>query len=352
MKKGSIVRTIAEIGIFAAIGFVLDEVQGALSFSFTAGGSIGFAMVAVLIMAYRRGFLPAIFTGLIMGLLDISTKAYIVHWAQLFLDYILPYALVGIAGLFKPFFDKTDNRNVKIMWLIIGTVVGGLLKFFSHFFAGIFFWNNTEDFVWGLNYMSPALYSFIYNIAFIGPSIILCAGLMLVLFLRAPKVIMTEGESNVYVVSEEKKQLRLKYVLSSSLIAIGLFIFIFFLVKYIGSFKNKSGEGYIYYKLDRDSMVIFAAGFALVISSLNQLLKINKNKFKYSVTCLATGIIVLAFSLYGLAKVLEMYIDSNTDINNLYWAWFTPSFIVGISLIVSYFLIRKKEENKPIISTN
>ncbi len=77
MKKGSIVRTIAEIGIFAAIGFVLDEVQGALSFSFTAGGSIGFAMVAVLIMAYRRGFLPAIFTGLIMGLLDISTKAYI-----------------------------------------------------------------------------------------------------------------------------------------------------------------------------------------------------------------------------------------------------------------------------------
>lgn len=352
MKKVNVVKTIAEIGIFAAIGFVLDEVQGAISFSFTAGGSIGFAMVAVLIMAYRRGFLPAIFTGLIMGLLDISTKAYIIHWAQLFLDYILPYALVGIAGLFKPLFDKTDNRNIKIMWLIVGAAVGGLLKFFSHFFAGIFFWNNAEDFVWGLNYMSPALYSFIYNIAFIGPSIILCSGLMLVLFLRAPKVIMTEGESNIYVVDEEKKQTTIKYILTSTLIAIGLFIFVFFLVKYITSYKNKSGEGYIYYKLDRDSMVTFAAGFALVISSLNQLLKITKNKFKYSVTCLATGVIVIGFSLYGLAKVLEMYIDSDTAINNLYWAWFAPSFVVGLSLIISYFLIRKKEANQNVISTN
>lgn len=352
MKKVNLVKTIAEIGIFAAIGFVLDEVQGAVSFSFTAGGSIGFAMVAVLIMAYRRGFLPAIFTGLIMGLLDISTKAYIIHWAQLFLDYILPYALVGIVGLFKPLFDKTDNRNIKIMWLIVGAVVGGLLKFFSHFFAGIFFWNNAEDFVWGLNYMSPALYSFIYNIAFIGPSIILCSGLMLVLFLRAPKVIMTEGESNIYVVDEEKKQTTIKYILTSSLIAIGLFIFIFFLVKYIASYKNKSGEGYIYYKLDRDSMVTFAAGFALVISSLNQLLKIIKKKFKYSVTCLATGVIFISFSLYGLAKVLEMYIDSDTAINNLYWAWFVPSFVVGLSLIISYFLIRKKEANQNVISAN
>ena len=155
MKKGSIVRTIAEIGIFAAIGFVLDEVQGALSFSFTAGGSIGFAMVAVLIMAYRRGFLPAIFTGLIMGLLDISTKAYIVHWAQLFLDYILPYALVGIAGLFKPFFDKTDNRNVKI--ILCGNI---LLEQFRRLCLGIKLYVSSFIFVylqycfyWSINYL-------------------------------------------------------------------------------------------------------------------------------------------------------------------------------------------------------
>ena len=50
MKSNNIVRTIAEVGIFAAIGFVLDEIQGiAFASVFTAGGSIGFAMVAVFI---------------------------------------------------------------------------------------------------------------------------------------------------------------------------------------------------------------------------------------------------------------------------------------------------------------
>lgn len=46
--KNELTRTIVEVGIFAAIGFVLDEIQGIiLANVFTAGGSIGFAMVAV-----------------------------------------------------------------------------------------------------------------------------------------------------------------------------------------------------------------------------------------------------------------------------------------------------------------
>ena len=85
------IRTISEIGIFAALGYVLDELQGALSKGiFINGGSIGFAMIAVIIIAYRRGWLPALLTGLIMGLLDIATSAYILHPLQLLLDYILP----------------------------------------------------------------------------------------------------------------------------------------------------------------------------------------------------------------------------------------------------------------------
>ena len=96
------VRTICEIGIFAALGFVLDELQGIISKGlFINGGSIGFAMIAVLIIGYRRGWLPALLTGLIMGLFDIATSAYILHPAQLFLDYILPYALVAVGCLCK-----------------------------------------------------------------------------------------------------------------------------------------------------------------------------------------------------------------------------------------------------------
>ena len=94
--RNNYVRIMCEIGIFAAIGFVLDELQGIISKGlFINGGSIGFAMLAVIVIGYRRGWLPALLTGLIMGALDISTSAYIIHPAQLFLDYLLPYGLVA-----------------------------------------------------------------------------------------------------------------------------------------------------------------------------------------------------------------------------------------------------------------
>ena len=62
------IRIISEIGMLAALGFVFDELQGILSKGiFINGGSIGFAMIAVLFMAYRRGLVPALLTGLVMG---------------------------------------------------------------------------------------------------------------------------------------------------------------------------------------------------------------------------------------------------------------------------------------------
>ena len=118
-KTTNTIRTMCEIGLFAAIGFALDELQGILSKGvFINGGSIGFAMIAVLIISYRRGWLAGIATGLIMGLLDIATSAYILHPAQLALDYILPYALVGVAGCFKPLFDNAQEKKTKILFLV------------------------------------------------------------------------------------------------------------------------------------------------------------------------------------------------------------------------------------------
>ena len=67
------VKTIAEIAIFAALGYVLDMLAGIYSSPlFPNGGSLGIAMVCVFIISYRRGFLPGLITGLIMGLLDIA----------------------------------------------------------------------------------------------------------------------------------------------------------------------------------------------------------------------------------------------------------------------------------------
>ena len=184
------VRTITEVGIIAALGFVFDTLQGIISKGvFVNGGSIGFAMIAVLIIAYRRGVLAALATGLIMGLLDVATGAYIIHPMQLLLDYILPYAVVGVAGFFKPLYDKSNSKGLRVTWLIVGVVVGGLAKFLSHYLAGVIYWANPEDFAWELNSMNPYLYCFVYNIAFIGPSIILTGALLVLMYVINPRIL-------------------------------------------------------------------------------------------------------------------------------------------------------------------
>ena len=349
MKNVSITKVIAEIGIFAAIGFVLDEIQGAYSVSFVNGGSIGIAMIAVLIMAYRRGWWPAIVTGLVIGAFDLATKAYIYHPAQVLLDYILPYALVGCAGFLKPLFDKTDDKQIKIIWLIVGAVLGGLLKFLSHFLSGVIFFSDAAGFAWNLNYMQPALYSFVYNIAYIGPSIILCAALLVILFLKAQKIVMTEGESVTYVENVEKRRKTNNYIFSSLEIVSGAFLFIYFLIKYISSYTYKDKVEYIKVAFDKNCMLIFILGLFLMLFGLFQLYTVYKNTFKYRIAFLVVGTLVMIFSVYGLARLLEMYLDQWTEINNLYWAWFIPSFVVASGFITLFFITRNKKAEQSAI---
>lgn len=349
MKKVSVTQVIAEIGIFAAIGFVLDEIQGAYSVSFINGGSIGIAMIAVLIIAYRRGWLPAVLTGLIIGLFDLATKAYIYHPAQVLLDYVLPHALVGLSGLFKALFDKTDDKQIKINYLIVGTIVGGIAKFISHFLSGVIFFSDAAGFAWNLNYMNPVLYSFVYNIAYIGPSIILAGVLLIILFLKARRIVMTEGESYTYIEKVEKRRKLNQTIFCSSEIGAGTFLFIYFLIKYISSYSYKDKVDYIKIAFDKDCMVIFILGFLLMCFGIYQLFTVHASRFKIRLSLLVDGVLILVFSMYGLARILEMYIDQWTEINNNYWAWFIPSLVIGVILIVIYFILRKREIKKDAI---
>ena len=223
------VRTICEIGIFAALGFIFDEIQGLISANmFPAGGSIGFAMIAVLIIAYRRGILPALLTGLIMGLFDIATKAYVRHPVQVLLDYVFPYMLVAFAALLKPLFDRAQTKKEKIAWLLLGTLIGGLLKLLSHYLAGVFFWvKSPDDFSWGIKNMNTLVYCLIYNLAFIGPSIIITGALLVVVYQTYPTILTGKP----LIKSEENTGKKvLPAIISTSLIGGGAFLFVYFLL--------------------------------------------------------------------------------------------------------------------------
>ena len=310
---------------------------------FPNGGSIGIAMIAVLIIAYRRGLWPALLTGLIMGTLDVATSAYILHPVQLVLDYIIPYALVGFAALLKPFFDKYDDKKSRIPWLISGVVIGGLLKFLSHYLAGIFFWTESSEFAWGLEKTNLYLYCFIYNIAFIGPSIVLCSALMVPLYLKAPQIFVvrkTESEVKEVEIVEEENKNPFPMILSIATMVFGTFVFIFYLIKYIKSFGDYTDEYYgkpVYgYDFDPDSMLIFVLGFFLVVLGANNLVKYFKNRFSYVVYSGVLSTILFASLVYDIARLVRMYIKEKDP--TIYWIWFIVGFL-SLAGAVTFFVI-------------
>lgn len=201
MKKNLSVKVMAEIGMMVAIGFALDAFQGGVwKGLFPNGGSIGLAMVPIFIIAFRRGLIPGVIAGLILSLIQMLSGIYVIQGAslsneflkvcgpfiQIFLDYVLGYTLVGFAGCF---FKKYHTSDKNMKYIIIGCVLGGLLKFLSHFLAGVFFWPGEIFGVSGVGY------SFIYNGLYCIPNIIICTIVMFLIAKYYPQFInVNEGE--------------------------------------------------------------------------------------------------------------------------------------------------------------
>ena len=344
-RTSTYVRTICEIGIFAALGFVLDELQGILSKGvFINGGSIGFAMLAVLIIGYRRGWLPALCTGIIMGAFDVATSAYIIHPAQLFLDYILPYAMVAVGCLCKIPFDKADTKGKKISWLIIGTIIGGLAKLLSHYLAGVIFWADQSNFAWNLTWMNPYLYCFVYNFAFIGPSIVLSGAILVAMYARTPMVLEPKQAEEK---AENNKALPLIVV---SVLGTGaLFCLVFYLIKYIQSFnyyEEKDELGNIIargYDFDPDSMVIFMLALFLIVLAVLSYIKIFKGKFSMLFYANVTLFTVSMSLIYGIARLIRMYVKEKDP--TTYWIWFGVGLATVLAFLsLSLFLYFKKKK--------
>ena len=210
-RTHDLVMTMVEIGVMAALGFVLDELSGIMFKGvFVNGGSIGIAMLCVLLMAYRRGFVPALITGLVMGLLDLATGPYIIPgeaWraiVQVLLDYVLAYPMVAFAALFRPAFLKTEDKGKKVLFLCLGTVLGGLLKLLVHYLSGILFWADPSSFAFSWTWMNPHLYCFLYNALYVLPCLALSLAFLLVLYWRIPSLL--KDPERLYSHGKEKEE--------------------------------------------------------------------------------------------------------------------------------------------------
>lgn len=194
-------RGIAEIAIMTAIALGLDFLQGGLWRGvFTNGGSIGLAMIPIIVLCYRRGFLAGLVSGFILsglqllgGLYTIPAEWYVVL-AQVALDYILAYPFVALAGLFFKPFQNAKTSIEKVKWVVIGTVIGGFGKFLCHFLAGAIFWTSSCPADFGAG---PIVWSIVYNGAYMLPNIVISAIVVSAIVLKAPKLFVVDNHNNL-----------------------------------------------------------------------------------------------------------------------------------------------------------
>ena len=156
-------RTLCEAAVLIAIAQILSYIN--LN-RMPDGGSITFAMAPMVLLGVRHGVGWGALSGFVYGILQYYAGSGIaIDWTSMICDYLIAYTLLGFgAGLFK-------GRKYGVYF---GTLVGGFLQFLSSYLVGVFVWGlyMPEEFL-GLTMTSPWFYSFLYNILWAGPCIVL-----------------------------------------------------------------------------------------------------------------------------------------------------------------------------------
>ena len=170
--KRNYVRILVECAILLALSFALSFI----GFEMPMGGKVTPAsMLPLFLVAIHLGVSSTLITASLYSLLQIW-QAYLAGNVFVYcqdgmtltlcviFDYVLPFSLPFIiTALFAKLWKRTERES----FIYIGMIIGLLLRFVCHFISGILIWGQwAED-------MSPALYSFLYNGAFMLPELII-----------------------------------------------------------------------------------------------------------------------------------------------------------------------------------
>ncbi|SFS51197.1 energy-coupled thiamine transporter ThiT [Marininema halotolerans] len=178
MKRDRLI-TMMEIAIMAGIGGVLSYYVALRLWP--QGGSASLAMVPIVILAFRRGWVAGVVCGLLVGLINLMISPYITHPIQVVLDYPLPYALLGLAGWFRPV-DEKGAISIKRMGL--GVTIAGLARLIPHFISGVVWFGSYAPEGWPV-----VLYSLCYNASYLVIDVLVTIILMSYLLKKAPQLV-------------------------------------------------------------------------------------------------------------------------------------------------------------------
>lgn len=168
------VREIPELAIFIALAVVLDFVPkiriGA------TGGSISLTMVPLFIIAFRFNFVKSFLAiGVVYGIITCQLDGY--GFQSYPFDYLLGFGLISLASFFRTLiFTRQGNPKIQhYLFLLLAIFVGGFGRFVGSTISSVVLYHYS---------FAPAA---IYNLTYIGPSILLVMiilSLLLVPFTR------------------------------------------------------------------------------------------------------------------------------------------------------------------------
>lgn len=147
--KGSLklsARQLAFCAVSIALGTVLSNVK---LYSFPFGGSVTLlSMLFVCLPGYWFGLGAGLITGVAYGILQLLIDPFVIHPAQLLVDYVLAFGAFGLSGLFS-------NHKKGLIKGYLAGVVGRWI------FATVSGWIFFAEYAW--EGWAPLPYSLVYN---------------------------------------------------------------------------------------------------------------------------------------------------------------------------------------------
>lgn len=153
--------------VFSAMAVAVATVLSFLKIvDMPQGGSITlFSMFAITLIGYFYGPAQGILCGMAYGLIQLVLGPYVIHPAQLLIDYPLGFGMLGLSG----FLNKRPDG------LLAGYILGVFGRLVMSVLSGvIFFAEYAGD-------MNPFVYSVGYNIAYLGGEALLTAVIFMVI---------------------------------------------------------------------------------------------------------------------------------------------------------------------------
>ena len=172
-------RRLCEGAIMVAIAQILSYIK---LWEMPWGGSIVLAMVPIILFSVRWGLGSGLLAGFVFGVLQFMFDGgFAIGWQSIIGDYLLAFTVLGLAGLMK-------GKKLGVFW---GTLIGGVARFLVHYVVGATIWAAyMPDTFFGMTMTSPWIYSLLYNIAYMGPNIIITLVIFGLLYVPMKKYLL------------------------------------------------------------------------------------------------------------------------------------------------------------------